>query len=78
MALDNLIKDQVIEVQDYKMKLLQAFFREDTSKWFGKAGISCHGVMWRFLADESEPEGVWNEGGTGASASRMIIFEQTE
>mmetsp|Transcript_62635 Transcript_62635/g.86090 ORF Transcript_62635/g.86090 Transcript_62635/m.86090 type:complete len:281 (-) Transcript_62635:113-955(-) len=58
MALDNLIKDQVIEVQDYKMKLLQAFFREDTSKWFGKAGISCHGVMWRFLADESEPEGV--------------------
>ena len=46
--LEKLGEHDFFETQDYKMKLLQVWFREASSKWYGKRGISGHTSMWTF------------------------------
>ena len=44
--LQTLPQGQYLEIQDYKMKLLEMWYREDSTKWYGKRGISGHPTMF--------------------------------
>ena len=48
--LANLKNSEIIEIADYKMKVLAMYFKQDLAKFFGKKGISAHGTFWQFLA----------------------------
>ena len=48
--LTDLRPNHFMELQDYKMKLLQVWFREATTRWYGKRGISGHTSMITFAA----------------------------
>jgi hypothetical protein len=68
-VLEELKEGEAFQVEDYKMKLLQAWFREDTTRWFGKAGISCHGTMWQFLCPDDD------DGDDDAKAAAVVAAQ---
>ena len=47
--LDELSELEFFDTQDYKMKLLQVWYRETSVQWYGKRGTSAHSAMWTFL-----------------------------
>ena len=44
--LQTLGQKQYSEIQDYKMKLLEMWYRKDSTQWYGKRGISGHTTMF--------------------------------
>ena len=49
--LENLGPKTFFATQDYKMKMLQVWFREASTRWYGKRGTSGHTTMWIFERD---------------------------
>jgi len=50
--LENLGPRRIFAIQDYKMKMLQVWFREASTRWYGKRGTSGHTTMLIFEREE--------------------------